>query len=322
MRTLALILLVLAAAVLVWPSGRVRSELLGLRPLASSRIEGDAYPRVLVDPVGRRMEIPAKPRRVVSMILSGDEILADLGVLDRVKGLTYFAADPVSSNCAGKVPKELAFVDDNLEQVLSLEPDLLLVAGYTEAGFTRTLAAAGIPLLYLGGYYSFADIQENIRLIAAAVGEPERGRELAGNMERRIAAVEERVRGLSRPRVLFLMEGTGTHGRHTSVDAVIGAAGGINIASTEAGVEGMQRLSLEAAIALDPEVILVTRYTGGPDESVTDRYLKSRDWQDVQAVKTRRVYSVPDRSLINVSHYLADGVEQVARALHPEAFGS
>ncbi len=254
------------------------------------------------------------------MVLSSDEILMDLIDPARIRGMTFLATDAISSNCASRIPKGMPAVHEDLEPVLALDPDLLIVAGYTDAGFTRTMVSAGVPLLHIAGYQSLSDIHQNIRLIARAVGEDDKGLELARQMDARIDAVRTRVKGLERPRVLFLIEGDGTHGGRTTINEVIEAAGGNNIAASEAGIIGSRVLSLEAAISLNPDVVLLMRYTDDPDDPIRDRYLKDPNWQEVKAVRTGRVYSVPYRSIISMSHYVADGAEAISKLLHPEAW--
>lgn len=320
MRFAVAILTLLALVAALWPSEKVRASLIGVDRIPQSRVLGDSFPRTLVDPAGREKVLHEKPRRIISMILSGDEILMDLVEPDRIAGLTYFATDPASSNCAGRVPANIPAVDDNLEQVIPLEPDLMLVAGYTEATFVRPLISAGIPLLHMPGYHSLDNIRENITLISRATGEDERGAGILRRFDGRIEEVRYRVAGLPRPKVLFLFEGNGTHGAGTVIDEVITVAGGENIAATEAQISGTRQLSLESAISLDPEVILMTRYAEDPADPGPGRYLEDPNWREVRAVKNRRVHAVTYRSLITTSHYLADGVEAVARLLHPEAW--
>lgn len=294
--------------------------MVGASPLEGSRIEGSGYPLALTGPAGDMQVIPAMPQRIVSMVLLGDEILTEIAAPGRLAGLTYFSTDPVSSNCVDRVPPKVTLVDDDPEQILSLEPDLLLASAYTETSFVRFMAQSGIPVLYLSGYNTIDDVRRNLRLIALATGDVERGEALVSTFDSRLEDVARRVAGLPRPRVLYFMGDSTTHGRGTTIDDIINRAGGTNVAATEAGINGVRRLAHEAAIALDPDVILLSRYGDGDDAVVRDRYLKNPDWREVSAVRTGRVYTILDRELINLSHHVASGVEGVARVLHPEAF--
>ena len=100
MRFIVFIAFAAALLCLLWPVERVSSALIGASELPGSRIEGAVFPRILIDPAGRRQQLREKPRRIVSMVLSSDEILMDLVEPSRIRGMTFLATDRISSNCS------------------------------------------------------------------------------------------------------------------------------------------------------------------------------------------------------------------------------
>src|SRR5271166_4418885 len=102
------------------------------RGLAASRVgEGD-FPKQVVDPLGRRVTVAARPRRIVSLALSDDEILLALVAPDRLAGLTYLIDGPTSTPSAPLAPRSAArATEENPEEILALRPDLVVSAGYT-----------------------------------------------------------------------------------------------------------------------------------------------------------------------------------------------
>jgi iron complex transport system substrate-binding protein len=128
--------------------------------------------------------------------------------------------------------------------------------------------------------------------------------------------------GFKPRRTLYVGGGrTYTAGSGTYTDALIRAAGGLNVAA-EAGVTEWGPLSIERAVALDPEVIFVPDGTEGnsPHAVVQTPVLASDPaWRDVRAVREGRVFLMPNRLLMCASHLNVRTGIAMARALHPEA---
>lgn len=124
--------------------------------------------------------------------------------------------------------------------------------------------------------------------------------------------------GRPRPLVLSYSESGYVPGRKTTMDEVIGLAGGESL-SGQLGFEGWQVLSQEQVIVNDPEVILLR----GDAEWEADfhRQLTANPaFRDTRAVRNGRVYLIPGRLMVTGSHYIAETVEMLARVLHPDAF--
>jgi iron complex transport system substrate-binding protein len=165
---------------------------------------------------------------------------------------------------------------------------------------------------------SFADVDANVRLAAAATGEEERGEALLARMHADLERVAAAVRGRPEPRVLYYSQVGYTSGTGTLVDEKIRLAGGRN-ATEKAGIVGFTNVSLDLLVGLDPEVILVPRFSSDPVTPVRE-VTESTVFRDVSAVKQHRVFAIAAASLTSESPDGAAGVELVARLLHPEAF--
>ena len=142
------VLLALAGGAALFLSGSAaRVALLGGRPWQETRVEGRVFPKHLIDPAGMVQILPAPPRRIASAILSGDHILTALVAPDRLAAVTYLVDNPNLSNIASVVPASVPRIHAEIETILALQPDLVLVAGYTRATTVRLLVAAGTPFL-------------------------------------------------------------------------------------------------------------------------------------------------------------------------------
>jgi iron complex transport system substrate-binding protein len=293
-----------------------------LNPVAQgSRVVGDGFPKTIIDQSGRQVLLPHKPQRIVSVTLATDEILSALVEPSRLLAVTYLAADETISNvpqAAAKVPHT---VHADAEQLLALQPDLIFVASYLRPEIVRILQDAALPVFTFQEFESVAAIQGNIRLVAQAVGEERRGAAVVVQMNARLQAVAEQLRGVNlRPRVLYLESGGLTAGAQTSIDDIITHAGGENVAATM-GLAGMATLSPEQVVALNPDVM----FTGGksPDNlAELPPFFLHPALRVVDAVQRQRVFVLPRRYLSTISQHIVGGVESLARAMHPHMASS
>lgn len=139
---LPMVLTLAGLFILLRYSGSARVALLGHGLLQATVIEGEQFPKRLIDPTGAILSIPAPPQRIVSAILSGDHMLTALVSPERLVGVTYLVDDPTISNITEVVPPSVTRLHAEIETMLALQPDLVLVAGYTRAETVRLLVAA------------------------------------------------------------------------------------------------------------------------------------------------------------------------------------
>jgi iron complex transport system substrate-binding protein len=285
-----------------------------------TRVTGDGFPKVLIDQTGRRVVLPQKPTRIVSVTLATDEILLALVGPPRLLGVTYLADDERVSNMTREAAAVPHKVRADPEQIISLQPDLVFVASFLRGEFIRLLQAAGVVLFQFHEYDSIAEIQQNIRLIGEVVGEETRAEALIAAMQARLRALAERLRPVrDRPRVLYWGSHGSTAGRMTSMDDLITYAGGENLAATY-GIIGPANLSAEQVLAMNPQVII----SGSLDRDAQrglPAALMHPALQGTDAVQHGRVYTIPSRYLVTISQFIVDGVEAFARVLHGMAPG-
>src|SRR5581483_10904062 len=92
------------------------------------------------------------PRRIASLNLAADEMLADLVSPDRIVAVTTFVDDPQQSNVVGRLPSSITRVTHaQLEKLVEMQPDLVIVSDFTEADFLQLLEASGLRYYRMGG---------------------------------------------------------------------------------------------------------------------------------------------------------------------------
>ena len=306
-----------STGILIFCLGPIRDALVGARSLQETQIEGVSFPKTLVDPAGISQKLVRPPQRIVSTVLMGDEMLAALVPSERLRAVTFLADDAGISNCAGAFPASVTRLYPDLEAVLALEPDLVLATGYNRAETVNLMVAAGIPILRFTRYDSFQELMDNLLLLGAATGTEARASEVVEDMRARIARVTQRVQNLPHLRVLYYSSGGDTTGPGTVMHEMMEIAGGSNVVQ-EAGLRGPTRLPLEMALGLQPEVIVLSAWNLGRASDPVAELMADPVWQEVPAVRNRRVYAINGAWLTCVSQHAVRGLEELAALLHPE----
>lgn len=269
-----------------------------------------------IDGLGRTVVLDEYPQRIITISASTTEILYALGAGDKVIGRDGFSVYPpevleveVVGDFFGTLPSEA---------LLAAEPDLILAGGIISAEQVNTMEELGMTVYYQLDPLDFDGLYANIKEIGALVGSEEQADELVSSLELRVNRVIEVVAGVQEKPVVFVeLDATDptnpwTTGSGTFVDYILVTAGGQNAAGDLEGAYA--QMSAEALIEADPDVILLTDYEN--PEAVAER----PGWDVIGAVMNDTVYSF-DPYLFNVpGPRLVDGLEEVARLLHPDLF--
>ncbi len=314
-----LLLVGLATAVVLWAAWRLNSSPTGGGP-QGTRIQGDGFPKVLIDHSGRQVVLPYKPMRIASVTLATDEILLALVEPSRVLAVTYLAVDERVSNVPDRAAAIPHKIRADAEQIIALQPDLVFVASYLRGEIVKLLQESGLVVFQFQEFDSIATIQENIRLVAQAVGEEAKAEGLIAEMNARLQAVASRLpQDAPRPRVLYWGARGQTAGAETSVHDLILHAGGENLAAAQ-GLVGITTLSAERVLAMNPQVIFSEGGQRTPQPGLPASLLHPALYT-VEAVQRQRVFTLPQRYMTTISQYIVEGVEALAHLLHAETAG-
>jgi len=274
-----------------------------------------ALPATFTDEVGRTIEVNGPPQRIISVAPNVTEILFALGLEDRLVGVSIYCQYPPE---ALKKEKIGGYMNPSLEKIVALRPDLVIgIAEGDLRTFVDRLASLKIPV-YITNPRDALEVLTSIRKIGEVTFAPEPARRIVRSMEERIRKVQDKVRGRPRPRVLHILDFNPliSAGKGTFVDDLIRLAGGRNVAETATGK--YPHFSMEEVLVQDPEVILLASMKS-QDPLVKQRRWWER-WKTISAVKHGRIYVLDSDLIHRPSPRMADGLEQVAKAIHPEAF--
>ena len=285
----------------------------------TTQIEGDSFPKTLIDRTGIEFQLSKPPTRIASATLASDHMLSGLIEQERLVAVSNYIDYPSLSNIVGFYDKKIARTEGEIESILALQPDLVFVASFSNPETVRYLLRSQIPVVRLSEFNSFADIFSNIRIIAAITNTQARAEVLIDNIKQRIAFIQAQLKGKSKPRVLYYDLNGYSVGGNSLMDEAIRLSGGINVA---AGIlaDGENRISEELAISLQPDVIVMNQWVFNQRDnqlSPTTILANKKAWANVPAIKNKRLYAVPGVWLRSVSQHRIKGVEAIAQLLHP-----
>lgn len=253
--------------------------------------------------------------KIASLQPSVSVILERLGRLDALVACTRY--------CLAAVPalreRPVAMVRDSwsttAEELLPLRPDLVIASVPYRQESLAAILKAGCPVLALAPH-SLADIEQDIRLIAAIAGVPERGESLIAEMQDAIGQIRHKAAALSaRPLVYCEEWGKPTIHSQSWVKELVEAAGGVFLGEPGAVT------TPEAIAAADPEIIIAA-WCGAGDRVPLEKLAARPGWDQVRAVREGHVYCITDELLNTPAPTLVDGLHAIAAALHPGAFGT
>jgi iron complex transport system substrate-binding protein len=263
------------------------------------------------------------PHRIVSLAPSTTEVLFELGLGDRVVGVTRYCDYPASAESITKVG---GLVDPNYEEIITLKPDLtILLSSHRDA--KREFEKMNIRTLMIP-HDTLDDIHEAIRMIGTACGKEEQAGLLLKQLESRAEAVRGAVKHRSKPRVLLCigrdiesgrLAGIQIAGRGGFYDEIIQAAGGVN-ACTDDSVAYPQ-LSAESVVQLNPNVIVDLVHRINPGGRKAEEITHQWDPIDVvAAVRRHRVHVIVGNHALRPGPRYIQFLVELAHLLHPEAF--
>ncbi len=276
---------------------------------------GSGYPITARDGVGRKVVIKKPIERIVSLSPSNTEILFALGLGDKVVGVDDFSDFPEEANDKERIG---GFANPNIEKIVDLKPDLVLADATLQAKEVAALKKLNIIVFSLDSK-RLEDVVSAITKVGKITGSDVQAKIKTDEMTERIDKVIAKTRRLmtrDQPKVFFELynEPLMTVGPSSFIGDMISLAGGDNI--TGSTKEEYPQFSLETLIARDPHV-----YLAASGSMTNPGDLKNRPgWENLWAVKNDAVFILDENIINRPGPRVAEGLELVARAIHPELF--
>lgn len=267
----------------------------------------------VTDDLGRSLEFSEPPERIISLAPGLTEILFSLGLDHRIVGVTDYCDYPEPALNKTRV----GGLNANIERILALHPDLVVgIAGLYQQENQARLERFHIPFVVVDPS-SMEKIFQTIILLGKITRVEETASARVRQLRQRLDSIRQTLRSAPSPRLLYVVDEVPliSVGKGSYLNDLIRDAGAINI--TEGLDKAYPLVSMEYVIQKDPQVIILAM---DADRVLSDRQKRNWSrWADLAAVRDGRIYKV-NRDLLNrPGPRMLDGLEELARLVHPAA---
>ena len=260
--------------------------------------------RDIADDLGRRVKIPERVERVVSLAPNLTENIFAVGAGDRLVGVTKFCNYPEDAQKIQQVGDTLS---PNIETIIALKPQIVFVSTASQLEtFMKTLDSQNITV-FVTDPKDLNGVLANLRQLGEIFGTPERTTILLNELQERIVAVDEQTRDRAKIKTFAQIskEPLFTIGKESFLTEIIERAGGTSVTNTVA--TAYPKISKETALALNPDAIILSE---SPDNLEPNEVFKNSP-----AVKNKKVFKIDADILSRPSPRIVDALEQIAEAL-------
>lgn len=276
-------------------------------------------PIKLTDGLGRSIELAQPAQRIISIAPSNTEILFALGAGNQVVGREEMSDFPAAAKDVTSIGS--VFQKINTEAIVALKPDLVLAAEINSPEQVKALEDLKLNVYYLPNPKTFDELYTNLETVGALTGRSAEAAKLNEALKARYDAVIKTLSAAKdAPTVFYEIDATDptkpyTSGPGTFIDLVIGLAAGKNIGAELKGA--FAQISSEELVKQNPNIIVLgDALYGVTADSVAQR----PGWSALSAVKDKQVFPFDDNLISRPGPRLIDGLEQMAKLLHPELF--
>lgn len=272
----------------------------------------------VTDGANRSVTITGTPQRIVSLAPSATEIAFALGLGKQVVAVDSFSDYPAETKDLPKIKTYPL----NLEQIVSLKPDLILAAGIQSPDDIKKIADLKLTVIVVGSMNTtFDSVAADIAMVGKATGTDAKAKVVTDAMKQKIDAVKAKIMpSSSKPKVYWELDATDpakpyAPGPGSFIGDLITLAGGVN--ATANAKTPYAQVNAEEIIAANPDIIILSDAAyGTTPESVKAR----KGWAVITAVKNDKVLPIDDNLVSRPAPRIADGLEAAAKLIHPELY--
>ena len=281
----------------------------------------------VTDVEGTVVKIPHKPQRILTVSAGTDELMLGLVEPERLAAINESLADTEHTNIPWvreRIPTVIVR-SPSVEQIAALRPDLVVVTPWMPRENIDAIRELNVPVLVCKSAATMEDIHGNIRLFAAAVGEPERGEKLIGMMEEKLAEIRAKIAEVPEEKkhksiaLISIMVNYG--GAGCTFDELCRYTDSIN-AKAAAGNRMGQEMTKEQLVAANPDYLFFPSYEDGAtnEENYGRQYLEDPSLAQMTAVRERQIGHPWARYVYNLSQNIVYGIQETAWILYGDAF--
>ena len=302
MNTKKLLALLLALAMIFALAGCTSSE--PAQPAEPSEPEASGSAITVTDMMGREITLDEPATRVVALSAADCEFLYAVGAGDTLVGRGEYCDYPAE---VLEVPSVQSGYDTNIEQIIALEPQVLLMStmAQTEEQIAQ-LEEAGIKVV-VSDAQDIEGVYTAVEMIGKLMGKEKEAEQVIISMQTAFADLSNSTAGRGKTvyfEVSPLEYGLWTAGKGTFMNEIAEMLGMKNIFDD---VEGWAEISEEQVIERNPDyIVTITMYFGeGP--TPVEEIMGRTGWENVTAVKNGAILNLVDNELSRPTPRLKDG---------------
>lgn len=250
--------------------------------------------------------------RVASLNLCTDSMLFELADPVRIVSVTSLSRDPDLSHFAD-VAQQIPVNHGAAEEIIALEPDLVLAGRYTASTTSALLSRLGFHVMTFEPDLTVGDFRASFLQLAAALGTQTRATKLLKRMDRSLANIGTRSRARW-PRAIIYRPNGFSPGYRSLANEMLKAAGIINLAH-DFGIEYGGFVPLEQLVAAVPDIIILdasaVRYPALAELILTHPALSHPGVTSTRAAPVMRI-NIAEKYWTCGGTYLADAAERLA----------
>jgi iron complex transport system substrate-binding protein len=286
----------------------------GSPPSSAAAASPSAFPVTVTDDDGVSVTLDAAPRRIVTFAPANTEIVFELGLRDRVVGVSGRYDDfPPAARQIQEIGGS-GGVEPNIEQVVSLRPDLFLATSGGE-DWKHRLRQLGVTVFSIDAT-SFDDVLHDIRTVGKLTGAEERAAALTASMSARAGEIEARI--ATDPPVscfyeVYYQPPVYTVGPGSFVYSLLKLA---RCDPITASLDSQYpQMSVEAIVEANPDVYLVDSLSAPSVAAVVRR----PGYEALSAVRNHRAVMIDSDLVTRPGPRVVAGLQELADALHPSS---
>jgi iron complex transport system substrate-binding protein len=289
---------------------------------ATAEVSPTAETITLTDGLKRTVTLKGPAQHIVSLAPSSTEILYAIGAGPQIIGRDKNSDYPEEAKKVTDIGGSDSYNKVNTEAILAIHPDLVLAADITPQEQIKALEDLGLTVFMLPNPTDLNGMYENLRTAAKLTGHEAETETLIASLQARVKTVEDKLATTTeKPLMFYEIDGTDakapwTPGPGSFIETMIVLAGGRNAG---AGLKDQwAQISLEELVKQDPDFIVLGDAVWG---NVTPELVKQRaGWASIKAVKNDAIFPFDDNLLSRPGPRLVDGLEALAKLLHPDLF--
>ncbi len=277
-----------------------------------SKGNADGHSITLKDSYDREVTLDREPERVISIAPNITEIIFAMGKQDKLVGRTEFCDYPEEV----KNIESIGNIDHpNVEKIVELQPDIVITSTIFTKEMLQKLEEANVKVAILHAEDSFEGVYDIIEKTGILLNDRDKANSIVAEMKEKVELVKNKVDGLKKPSVYYVMGygeyGDYTAGRDTFISRMIEMAGGKNVADD---IEGW-KYNIESLLEKDPDILICSKYYD------SKAGIENADgYKELSAVRGQKLFEIDNNMLERQGPRLADGLVEMAKIIHPEAF--